>query len=157
MENGLNGVSFSLKVFRIQAENNNIKAQKILILNNSMKEKIVDLTHSQHAVRALDFLFEMPIFIGRSFMLRSNIPKATASRIIRLLRDEKWLVTLKESRGRRSAIFAFKEFPNISNVKKLTKFEPAYRYRIGDYRVLFDVDTDKLIIGRVLHRKDSYS
>ncbi|HIN47095.1 MAG TPA: type II toxin-antitoxin system RelE/ParE family toxin [Deltaproteobacteria bacterium] len=45
---------------------------------------------------------------------------------------------------------------SISNVKKLTKFEPAYQLRVGDYRVLFDVTEDTIEIGRILHRKDSY-
>lgn len=47
-------------------------------------------------------------------------------------------------------------FPNLPNVKKLTNFEPAYRLRVGDYRVLFDISEDTIDIGRVLHRKDSY-
>ena len=47
-------------------------------------------------------------------------------------------------------------FPNISNCKKLTNFEPAYRMRVGNYRILFDVIGDTIEIGRVLHRKDSY-
>ena len=47
-------------------------------------------------------------------------------------------------------------FSNLTNIKKLTNFEPAYRYRIGDYRVLFDIEDDSLIVGRVLHRKESY-
>lgn len=54
-------------------------------------------------------------------------------------------------------ILKLKNFPNISNIKKLTHFEPAYRLRIGDYRVLFDVADDTIVIGRVLHRKESYS
>lgn len=41
-----------------------------------------------------------------------------------------------------SAILELKSFPNISNVKKLTNFEPAYRLRVGDYRILFDVADD---------------
>ena len=53
-------------------------------------------------------------------------------------------------------ILELKNFPNLTNIKKLTNFEPAYRYRIGDYRVLFDVEDDSLIVGRVLHRKESY-
>ena len=53
-------------------------------------------------------------------------------------------------------ISGLKEFPNISNLKKLTNFEPAYRIRVGDYRILFDVLGDTIEIGRVLHRKDSY-
>ncbi len=48
------------------------------------------------------------------------------------------------------------DFPEVSNVKKLTNFEPAYRVRVGDYRILFDVNEDVIEIGRVLHRKDSY-
>ena len=47
-------------------------------------------------------------------------------------------------------------FPKISNIKKLTNFEPSYRLRIGDYRILFDILDDTIIVGRVLHRKESY-
>jgi mRNA interferase RelE/StbE len=47
-------------------------------------------------------------------------------------------------------------FPDVSNIKKLTNFEPAYRVRVGDYRILFDVNVDVIEIGRILHRKDSY-
>jgi mRNA interferase RelE/StbE len=42
------------------------------------------------------------------------------------------------------------------NIKQLTNFEPAYRLRVGDYRVLFDIYEDVVEIGRVLHRKKSY-
>lgn len=49
-----------------------------------------------------------------------------------------------------------KDFPNLQNIKKLTNFEPAYRLRVGDYRILFDVIEDTIIIGRVLHRQSSY-
>ncbi|MCI5220022.1 MAG: type II toxin-antitoxin system RelE/ParE family toxin [Candidatus Electrothrix sp. LOE2] len=55
-----------------------------------------------------------------------------------------------------SKILSLSGFPNISNVKKLTNFEPAYRLRAGNYRILFDVSEDSVEIGRVLHRKDSY-
>ncbi len=55
-----------------------------------------------------------------------------------------------------SRILELKMFPNTQNVKKLTSFEPAYRLRAGDYRVLFDVTENTIEIGRVLHRKDSY-
>jgi mRNA interferase RelE/StbE len=53
-------------------------------------------------------------------------------------------------------ILELKNFPDIQNIKKLTNFEPAYRLRIGNYRVLFDVLDDTIIIGRVLHRQNSY-
>ena len=41
-------------------------------------------------------------------------------------------------------ILKLKDFPDISNIKKLTRFEPAYRLRVGDYRVLFDVADDTI-------------
>ncbi|MGD9732326.1 MAG: type II toxin-antitoxin system RelE/ParE family toxin [Desulfamplus sp.] len=54
-------------------------------------------------------------------------------------------------------ILTLKEFPDVANIKKLTDFEPAYRLRCGDYRILFDVQSGGIIeIGRILHRKDSY-
>ena len=53
-------------------------------------------------------------------------------------------------------ILELKNFPNTPNIKKLTNFEPAYRFRVGDYRILFDVTDDIIVIARVLHRKESY-
>lgn len=53
-------------------------------------------------------------------------------------------------------VLELKDFPNIQNIKKLTSFEPAYRLRIGNYRILFDILDDTIIIGRVLHRQNSY-
>ncbi|MDD3855961.1 MAG: type II toxin-antitoxin system RelE/ParE family toxin [Sulfurimonas sp.] len=35
-------------------------------------------------------------------------------------------------------ILELKNFPNLPNIKKLTSFEPVYRVRVGDYRILFD-------------------
>ncbi len=54
-------------------------------------------------------------------------------------------------------ILELKHFPKVTNIKKLTNFEPAYRLRVGNYRILFDVFEDSVEIGRVLHRKDSYT
>lgn len=42
------------------------------------------------------------------------------------------------------------------DVKKLTNFTPEYRWRVGDYRVLFEVEADQIVVYRVLHRKDAY-
>ena len=41
--------------------------------------------------------------------------------------------------------------------KHLTKPADAqYRFRVGDYRILFDVDGDAIILLHVQHRKDVY-
>ena len=42
------------------------------------------------------------------------------------------------------------------DVKKLTNYTPEYRLRVGDYRVLFEVEEDTVVVYRVLHRKDAY-
>ncbi len=65
-------------------------------------------------------------------------------------------IELKDRERLHSKILDLRNFPVISNTKKLTNFEPAYRLRVGDYRILFDVLGDTIEIGRVLHRKESY-
>ncbi|MFO7683172.1 MAG: type II toxin-antitoxin system RelE/ParE family toxin [Chloroflexota bacterium] len=62
----------------------------------------------------------------------------------------------KQKQKIHAKILELENFPDIANVKKLTNFEPAYRLRVGDYRILFDIVGDTIEIGRVLHRKDSY-
>lgn len=42
------------------------------------------------------------------------------------------------------------------DVKKLTNFTPEYRLRIGDYRVLFEIDDAQIIIYRIMHRREVY-
>jgi mRNA interferase RelE/StbE len=43
------------------------------------------------------------------------------------------------------------------DVKKLTNHTPEYRLRIGDYRVLFEIDgMDRVIVYRILHRREAY-
>jgi len=53
-------------------------------------------------------------------------------------------------------IIELQKFPNIQNIKKLTNFEPAYRLRVGNYRILFDIVGNTIVVGRVLHRQNSY-
>jgi mRNA interferase RelE/StbE len=43
------------------------------------------------------------------------------------------------------------------DVKRLTNFTPEYRLRVGDYRVLFEVEGDRDNIYRVKHRSRAYS
>jgi mRNA interferase RelE/StbE len=49
-----------------------------------------------------------------------------------------------------------KDYPDISNIKKLKNHYPPMRYRIGDYRVLFDIVDDTIIVVNIKHRKESY-
>jgi len=49
-----------------------------------------------------------------------------------------------------------KNYPFINNIKKLKNFYPPYRYRIGIYRILFDIENKDIIIFKIAHRKDAY-
>lgn len=42
------------------------------------------------------------------------------------------------------------------NIKRLREAETAYRLRMGDYRVLFDIEGDVIVIRRVGDRKSIY-
>lgn len=42
------------------------------------------------------------------------------------------------------------------DIKQLTNFTPEYRLRVGNYRVLFEVDRDRIVIYRVRHRREAY-
>ncbi len=42
------------------------------------------------------------------------------------------------------------------DVKRLTNFTPEYRLRVGDHRVLFEVEGSRIIVHRVRHRREVY-
>jgi mRNA interferase RelE/StbE len=42
------------------------------------------------------------------------------------------------------------------DVKRLTNYTPEYRLRIGDYRVLFELERQTIVVYRVLHRSKAY-
>ena len=42
------------------------------------------------------------------------------------------------------------------DVKKLTDHSPKYRLRVGDFRVLFDVEGDTIQIQQIKNRREGY-
>lgn len=42
------------------------------------------------------------------------------------------------------------------DIKKLTDYTPEFRLRVGDYRVLFEIDGGTIIVYRVVHRRQAY-
>ena len=42
------------------------------------------------------------------------------------------------------------------DVKKLQGFTVGYRLRVGDYRVLFDLDGDRVLVQRIRNRREAY-
>jgi hypothetical protein len=56
---------------------------------------------------------QLPVATGRA-LSHADIPKATASRILRVVRDEGLLREVRPSSGRQAAILAFPELLNIA-------------------------------------------
>ena len=106
--------AFFLRAVAIQAQENQQKAQEILNLYDEQKSQIIELTHSQYAIHALDFIFSRPIFKSSDFTNCNEIPVPTAKRILTVLRDNEMLITLKESSGRRPAVYAFSKLLNVA-------------------------------------------
>lgn len=106
--------AFFLEGLIDQASQNQSKAQAILDLHQRMSRDVADLTHSQYAGRAVDFLFSRPIFSSTHFLEGSLIPRQTALRFLAVLREAGVLRTVREGAGRRAAILAFPDLLNIA-------------------------------------------
>ena len=94
---------FFLGAIKTQAEENQQKAAAILDLSERMKHEVADLTRSQYAIHALDWIFERSIFKSSDFVTSSGIPEPTAKRIVPALREAGVLRVLVEASGRRGA------------------------------------------------------
>ena len=72
-------------------------------------------------------------------------------------RAEKELVQLvREQRQRIVAALEKLENGLAGDVKRLTNFTPEYRLRVGDYRVLFEIERDSVVVYRICPRREAY-
>ena len=105
---------FFLEAVRVQAEDNQVKAQGIIDLYDRMKERVTELTHSQYAIRALDWIFAYPIFSSPDFVRDAGIPDSTARRFLGAMQEGEILQLVSLGRGRRGRILIFPELLNIT-------------------------------------------
>ncbi len=110
---------FFLEAIRSQAEDNLLKAQGILALYEEMKRRLPVMTRSQYAIRALDWIFERPIFKSSDFVVSSGIPAPTARRFLGVLQTGDLLKVLAAGSGRRAAVFAFPALLNIAEGREV--------------------------------------
>ena len=75
---------------------------------------MIELTHSQHAIPALDWIFERPVFKSSDMAASSTVSRPTAHRIINLLKSDGILKVVEESRGSRPALLAYTELLEIT-------------------------------------------
>jgi Fic family protein len=110
---------FFLQAVQILAEENLARTRKILDLYQGMKTIVVDATHSQYAIRALDFFFSNPILSASFFSRKSGIPGPTSKRMVRLLKERGVLVEIREGSGSRPAILGFRDLLNAAEGKEV--------------------------------------
>lgn len=105
---------FFLEAVRVQAEENLDKAQGIIDLYGRMKQRVAELTRSQYAFRALDWIFAVPIFTSTHFVQGAGIPDPTARRFLVVLREGEILKLARPGRGRRASMFLFPALLNVA-------------------------------------------
>ncbi len=125
-ENGWNRwIRFFLAAVAKQAEENTIKAQKVLKCYESLKSKTLDLTHSQYAVPLLDAMFDRPIFRGKDLYESEGAP--SKQRVMAMLSDLERagiITTLSVARGRKPKIMALPELLNICEGREVLSDAP---------------------------------
>ena len=63
----------------------------------------------------------------------------------------------KDVRGRAAlSILELATSPSPSGVEKIKGYERLYRIRVGDYRIVYEITGEDVIIVAVGHRKDIY-
>jgi Fic family protein len=111
--------AFFLEALRVQGTINSEKARALIDLYNDKKTWISEQTKSPYAIHALEYVFKRPIFNGSDFVANAGIPKPTAKRIVRVLRDEGMLKVLHPSSGRSPALYAFADLLNVTEGRKV--------------------------------------
>ncbi|HEX2167412.1 MAG TPA: Fic family protein [Longimicrobiales bacterium] len=114
---------FFLDAVRVQAEDNLARAQGILDLYQDLKRQVAELTRSQYAIHALDWIFQKPVFRSSDFIAAGGIPAPTARRVLKVLTDDGILLCVSPGRGRSPGVYAFPELVNRAEGRPV--FEPG--------------------------------
>ncbi len=113
--NWTNWIRFFLEGVIYQSEQNINKTRSIIELYENMKAKIVLETHSQFAIKCLDFIFTNPIFNTGRFKRESDIPRASAARLLKTLEGCGIIRCASRGSGRRPSLFVFQDLYDIIN------------------------------------------
>ncbi len=100
-------IAFFLNAICEQSTMNIEKTKKIMSIYEELRYKIPELTKSQYSQNLLDMLFEKPVFNISNLILKYNIPKSTAPRLVKAILDAGIIEELKPAAGRVSATYWF--------------------------------------------------
>lgn len=92
---------------------------RVSALYEELKSNVVDVTRSQYAIHALDWIFNRPIFRSTDFVSGSQIPDSTARRILGVFKDEELVREIRPAAGSRPATLTFLRLLNIAEGRKV--------------------------------------
>ena len=108
-------IAFFLRALNEQAQINAGKAQAIIDLYGELKDRVIALTRSQFAVPLLDQMFHQPIFLSTRIKISGDrAPSRQAvSHLLRVLREDGVLKTVRDGRGRRPQVLVLASLINL--------------------------------------------
>ena len=107
-------ITFFLRAITLQAKANTERVRGIRDLYEKMKGRTMELSRSQFSITLLDSLFDRPIFYASEFIERTGLPRSTGLVFLNRLRDAGILIVIRESGGRKSTLYAFKDLLNCA-------------------------------------------
>lgn len=113
--------AFFLEGIIAQAREGKAKVKSIIDLNEKMNKEIPLVMNSKYIGYAVDFIFSRIIFSSSDFLNYTGIPRESAKKILRKLRDgtNPILKTIHPDLGRNPAILAFAEPLNIAEGREI--------------------------------------
>ena len=113
-------VAFFLVAMDKQARENARKAKAMIDLYGSLKNRILDITHSRYAVSLLDGLFDQPIFTTSIFVNRPGMPgRPMVLNMLGKLKKAGILKVVREGKGRTAQMLALAELINVCEGKEI--------------------------------------
>ncbi len=123
-------ITYFLRAVTEQAESGTTQVQEIMALYEEMKLFFSEVVPTRYAAKALNALFSMVAFKSADFQEIAGIPEGSTQRLLRALGNHGIIVTARERRGRRPAIYAFPKLihaadPSASRFSDATQEPPA--------------------------------
>ena len=99
-----------------QADENTVKVQAIIDLNEKMNNELPIALASKYVIHAINFIFSRPIFSSRDFIQDTEITPSSARFLLRKLTEgsDPIIRPLSPSKGRTPTIYAFVKLLNIA-------------------------------------------
>ena len=111
-------IAFFLNALIVQSEGNLNKVRKIRDLYEETKLRVVEITHSQFAMGAVDALFAQPIISATVFSMQAGFAnRVTANNMLRQLEAKGVITRMREGTGRTPAIYALPQLINVAEGK----------------------------------------